>query len=83
MTLLLGGILIRIIEPESFKTLGTSLWWTIVSMTTVGYGDMFPITLGGKIFTSLVSLTGIGIVAIPTGLLASSLSSITKDKKTK
>ncbi len=70
-------------QPEKFKSVFHCLWWSITTLTTVGYGDMFPITLGGKIFTSLVSLTGIGIVAIPTGLLASSLSSITKDKKTK
>ena len=54
------------------------MWWAIATLTTVGYGDIYPITTGGKIFTSIITLIGIGIVAIPTGLLASSLTSISK-----
>ena len=45
-------------------------------MTTVGYGDMVPVTVGGKIFTSLISFIGIGVVAIPAALLASSLTGL-------
>ena len=52
------------------------MWWAISTMTTVGYGDMVPVTVGGKIFTSLISFIGIGVVAIPAALLASSLTGL-------
>ena len=68
-------------QPEQFKSIIHSLWWAVTTLTTVGYGDMYPITIGGKIFTTFISLIGIGIVAIPTGLLASSLTSIMKEKE--
>lgn len=51
-----------------------SLWWAIVTLTTVGYGDVYPITIGGRIFTFFVLLIGVGIVAVPAGLIASALS---------
>ncbi|MFC1786302.1 ion transporter [Candidatus Neomarinimicrobiota bacterium] len=65
-------------QPEQFKSVIHCFWWAITTLTTVGYGDMYPITVGGKIFTSLIIIIGIGIVAVPTGLLASAL---TKTKK--
>ena len=46
----------------------------IATLTTVGYGDVYPITLGGKIFSSIIILIGIGIIAIPTGLIASAIT---------
>ena len=51
-----------------------SLWWAVVTLTTVGYGDVYPVTLGGRLFTFVVLLLGLGIVAVPTGLIASALS---------
>ena len=65
-------------QPEQFKSIFHSLWWSVVTLTTIGYGDMYPITVAGKIFASIVSLIGIGVIAVPTGLLASSLSRIAK-----
>ena len=56
--------------PEIFH----SLWWSIVTLTTVGYGDIVPITIGGKIFTFFVLIIGIGIVTVPTGLVATALT---------
>ena len=61
-------------QPEQFKSIFHSLWWALTSLTTVGYGDMYPITVGGKVFTFVILSIGLGIVAIPTGLLASALS---------
>jgi len=61
-------------QPEQFKSVFHSLWWAITTLTTVGYGDTYPITAGGKIFTSFVLMVGLGIIAVPTGLLASALS---------
>lgn len=63
-------------QPEIFKSIFHSLWWAIITLTTVGYGDMYPITVGGRIFTFLVLILGIGIVAVPAGLLASALSKV-------
>ncbi|MGB2171275.1 MAG: ion transporter [Flavobacteriaceae bacterium] len=57
-------------QPEKFSSITESIWWATVSLATVGYGDVYPITVGGKIFASIISLVGIGIVAIPTGVIS-------------
>ncbi|WP_019614938.1 ion transporter [Psychromonas ossibalaenae] len=62
------------VQPDLFKSIFHSLWWALTTLTTVGYGDMFPITVGGKVFTFFVLLVGLGIVAVPTGLIATALS---------
>lgn len=61
-------------QPENFGTIPKSMWWAIVSLTTIGYGDVYPITPGGKVFTAFVALIGVGLIAIPSGLLASVLT---------
>ena len=50
------------------------MWWAIVTLTTVGYGDTYPITTGGKIFTGCLMIVGLGVVAVPTALFASALT---------
>jgi voltage-gated potassium channel len=59
-------------QPEKFSSISESIWWATVSLATVGYGDVYPVTIGGKIFASLISLIGIGVVAIPTGIISAS-----------
>ena len=61
-------------QPDKFQSIFHSMWWTIVTLTTVGYGDVYPITAGGKIFTFFILILGLGIVTVPAGLVASSLS---------
>ncbi|RKU06915.1 ion transporter [Candidatus Poribacteria bacterium] len=61
-------------QPDDFGSILDSMWWAIVSLTTIGYGDVYPVTTGGKIFTALVALVGVGLIAIPSGLLASVLT---------
>lgn len=61
-------------QPEAFKSIFHSLWWAVITLTTVGYGDLSPITTGGKIFTFFILMIGLGIVAVPTALMASALS---------
>lgn len=61
-------------QPKVFSSVLHSGWWAIVTLTTVGYGDVYPITIGGKIFTFFILLIGVGIVTIPAGLVASALS---------
>jgi voltage-gated potassium channel len=59
-------------QPDKFSSITESIWWATVSLATVGYGDVYPVTVGGKIFATLISLVGIGIVAIPTGVISAS-----------
>jgi voltage-gated potassium channel len=61
-------------QPDVFKSIFHSAWWSIVTLTTVGYGDVYPITVGGKIFTFFVLIIGVGVVTVPAGLVATSLS---------
>lgn len=61
-------------QPEAFTSIFSSMWWAIVTLTTVGYGDVYPITTGGRVFTTLILMVGLGIVAVPTGLFASALN---------
>lgn len=66
-------------QPEQFASVFHSLWWAVATLTTVGYGDVYPITVGGRIFTFFVLLLGLGILAIPSGLFASALTDITRE----
>ena len=61
-------------QPQEFASVFHSLWWAVVTLTTVGYGDVYPVTLGGRLFTFVVLFAGLGIVAVPTGLITSALS---------
>lgn len=58
-------------QPDVIQDWDDAFWWAIVTTTTVGYGDVYPITLLGKLFTAFVLLLGIGVIALPTGILAS------------
>ena len=69
-------------QPEQFKSVFHSLWWAVTTLTTVGYGDMYPITAGGRLFTFFVLVIGLGIVAVPTGLIASALSQVRNEDAT-
>lgn len=61
-------------QPESLGSIPRAMWWSIVSLTTLGYGDVVPITLGGRVFAGAMTLCAIGIVALPAGMLASRFS---------
>ena len=60
-------------QPETFKSVFHSMWWAVVTLMTVGYGDVVPVTLGGRIFTVIVLILGVLIVTVPAGLSATSL----------
>jgi voltage-gated potassium channel len=59
-------------QPDEFPDIPSSMWWAIVTLTTVGYGDVFPITTLGKIFAAVIAILGIGMFALPTGILGAS-----------
>ncbi len=61
-------------QPEAFASVIHSLWWAVATLTTVGYGDIYPVTVGGKVFTFFILIIGMGIVAVPAGLVASALT---------
>ena len=61
-------------QPKAFASIFHCLWWSVCTLTTVGYGDVYPVTAGGRLFTFLVLAIGLGVVAVPTGLVASALS---------
>ena len=61
-------------QPDVFSSIPSAMWWAIITMTSVGYGDVVPITSIGKILASVISIISIGIIALPAGLLASGFS---------
>lgn len=62
------------VQPEAFSSIFSSLWWSVVTLTTVGYGDVVPITIGGRIFTFIILMIGLGVIAIPSGMISSALT---------
>ena len=71
------------VQPEKFGSIPQTMWWSIVTLTTVGYGDVYPITTIGKIFGSIIIILGIGTVALPSGILASAFTEHTKRNQKK
>ena len=61
-------------QPEKFSSVFDGLWWAVESFSTVGYGDMHPVTPGGRVFASILLFMGIALVAVPTGLISSALT---------
>jgi len=61
-------------QPEKFGSIPRALWWAIMTLTTVGYGDVYPITPLGKVLAGFLSLMGVALIALPTGLFAASFT---------
>lgn len=86
LVLLVAATLMYYIEseaqPERFGSIPESMWWAIVTLTTIGYGDAFPVTPLGKIVGGLVALAGIGVVALPTAIIAQAFAEELRGQKT-
>ena len=71
------------VQPEKFGSIPQSMWWALVTLTTVGYGDVYPITSVGKLFGSISIILGIGTVALPAGIMASAFTEFTRRNQKK
>ena len=67
--ILISALIMFQVEPDSFETFFDAIYWAVVTLTTVGYGDIYPITDIGRIISMLSSFMGIAIVALPTGII--------------
>lgn len=77
---LISGNLIHYLEPETFPNAYIGCWWSLVTMTTVGYGDMVPISVAGKIEAAVLILTGITMFALLTGTVSIKLAELLNDR---
>ena len=79
--ILISALVIYNVEPDSFETFFDAIYWATISLTTVGYGDIYPITTIGRIVTMFSSAFGVAIIALPSGVVtAGYLEEISKDK---
>ena len=83
--LLIASLLIYYAEhdaqPENFANAFSGLWWAVATLTTVGYGDIYPITVAGRLLGTVIAVMGIGMVAIPTGIFSSGFIEILEQKR--
>jgi voltage-gated potassium channel len=70
-------------QPKAFSSITESFWWAVSSLTGVGFEEIFPKTFGGKLFGTFISLIGIGVVAVPTGIVSASFVEILEEEKNK
>ncbi|WP_417307428.1 ion transporter [Devosia sp.] len=83
---LIGGLVLLLIsasflyliegptQPEAFGSIPRAMWWSVATLTTVGYGDVYPVTPIGRLFASITAVIGIGLIALPAGIVASAFS---------
>lgn len=69
------------VQPEAFGSIPRSMWWSVATLTTVGYGDVYPVTAAGRLLAAFTAISGIGLIAMPTGILAAAFSDALQDTK--
>jgi voltage-gated potassium channel len=70
---LVAGLLARIVEPETFTSIGLAYWWAVTTVTTVGYGDVVPESPGGRVVAAMLMLTGLALIPTLTSVIVSTL----------
>jgi voltage-gated potassium channel len=70
-------------QPDKFSSIPATMWWCVTTLTTVGYGDVFPITVLGRLLTAFIAILGLGMFALPAGILASGFSDEFQKRKNK
>lgn len=85
VVLLISSTLMHLVEgraqPEAFGSIPRAFWWSIVTLTTVGYGDVYPLTPLGRICAAVTAVTAVGLIAIPAGILAGAFTNVFKDNR--
>ena len=80
MLMLMASVIMYNVEheaqPEQFKNVFQAMWWAVATLTTVGYGDIYPVTVLGKLLSAVIAVLGIGLVAVPTGIITAGFSEI-------
>jgi voltage-gated potassium channel len=71
----------RLEQPEAFGSIPRALWWGVATLTTVGYGDVYPVTALGRVFAGIFAFSGIGLIAMPAGIMAAALNDVFQDSK--
>ncbi len=67
------------VQPDKFGSVPRSMWWAVVTMTTIGYGDVFPVTPAGKVAAGTLAIVGVGLIALPAGIMAGALSQVMRE----
>ncbi|MEZ6187408.1 MAG: ion transporter [Planctomycetota bacterium] len=86
VTLILAGSVVYYVEhdaqPDKFASIPESMWWAVATLSTVGYGDTYPITTLGKVFAGIIAIAGIGLFGLPAGIVASGfLEEVEREKR--
>jgi voltage-gated potassium channel len=68
-------------QPDNFGSIPRAMWWSTVTLTTVGYGDVFPVTPLGRVLAAITAVMGIGLIAMPAGILAAAFSDALQRRK--
>jgi voltage-gated potassium channel len=69
------------VQPHAFGSIPRAMWWSIATLTTVGYGDAVPVTVAGKFFAALAAVAGVGLIAMPAGIIAGAFSEVIQQKR--
>ena len=70
-------------QPDAFGSMPAALWWSVITLTTIGYGDVYPVTAAGRVIGGLIAVAGIGIVALPTAIVATGFAEEIRKRKGK
>ena len=74
LLMLVGGVRVRIIEPEKFTSIGLAWWWAVQTVTTVGYGDVVPVSTAGRVVGAALMLAGVSLIPLVTSVVVSVLT---------